>query len=168
MRKFSDLPLEARQVIIYVKSHKWFCQNNKCKRRVFTERLPWIAPHRRRVQRMEDALRAVVFSTNAVQAEKVCHLFQRRRVPFVGIDDFSFKKRQRYGVIICDALTSEPIDLLPDRTVETLKSWLRNYPPIQRISRDRFARFREEIVQVFPRAIQIHDRSSHPKSMDIA
>ncbi|MDQ0177310.1 transposase family protein [Bacillus chungangensis] len=72
IRKFSDLPLEARQVIIYVKSHKWFCQNNKCKRRVFTERLPWIAPHRRRTQPMEDALRAVVFSTNAVQAEKVC------------------------------------------------------------------------------------------------
>src|SRR5699024_1422430 len=86
------------------------------------------------------------------------HLFQRRRVPFVGIDDFAFKKRQRYGVIICDALTSQPIDLLPDRTVETLKSWLRNYPSIQRISRDRFARFREVIDQIFPLAIQIHDR----------
>src|SRR5699024_5532081 len=72
MRKCADLPLEARQVIIYVKAHKWFCQNNTCKRQVFTERLPWIAPHRMRTQRMEDALRAVVFSTNAVQAEQGC------------------------------------------------------------------------------------------------
>ncbi|MGG4179447.1 transposase [Virgibacillus pantothenticus] len=87
------------------------------------------------------------------------HLCQKRRVPFVGIDDFAFKRRHKYGVIICDAQTSHPIDLLPDRTAETLKTWLAQYNTvIQRISRDRFARFREAINEVFPQTIQIHDR----------
>jgi len=40
------------------------------------------------------------------------------------------KRRQTYGVIICDAKTSKPIDLLQDRNVETLKTWLENYIPI--------------------------------------
>lgn len=39
---------------------------------MFTERLPWISPYRRRTQRLENALREVAFSTNAAQAEKVC------------------------------------------------------------------------------------------------
>ncbi|MGG4179448.1 transposase family protein [Virgibacillus pantothenticus] len=72
MRKISDLPIEERKVFIHVKSYKWFCKNSKCERQVFTERLPWIAPYRRRTQRLENALREVAFSTNAMQAEKVC------------------------------------------------------------------------------------------------
>lgn len=60
---------------------------------------------------------------------------------------------------ICNAFTSRPIDLLPDRTVETLKTWLSQYKiGIQRVTRDRFARFREVITEVFPQAIHIHDR----------
>ncbi|WP_077706695.1 transposase family protein [Virgibacillus dokdonensis] len=71
MRKIFDLPFQNKAVILHVKSYKWFCENDTCKRKIFTERLPWIDCHRR-TKRLEEALRTIVFSTSAVQAEHVC------------------------------------------------------------------------------------------------
>ncbi|WP_376768334.1 transposase [Litoribacterium kuwaitense] len=71
------------------------------------------------------------------------------------MDDFAFKRRHTYGVIICDAVSSKPIDLLPDREVKTLKSWFSQHLNIQHISRDRYARFREVIDEIIPQSIQI-------------
>lgn len=47
---------------------------------------------------------------------------------------------------------------LPDRNAETLKSWLENYIPIKRVSRDRFPRFKQVLDEACPDAIQINDR----------
>lgn len=64
MRKLSDLPVQDKAVIIHIKSNKWFCENYNCERKVFTERLPWIDHYGRRTNRLEEALRAIVFSTS--------------------------------------------------------------------------------------------------------
>lgn len=72
MRKIFDLPFQDKAVLFHIKSHKWFCKNDTCKRKVFTERLPWIDHYQRRTKRLEEALRTIVFSTSAVQAEHVC------------------------------------------------------------------------------------------------
>jgi len=44
----------------------------------------------------------------------------------VGIDDFAFKKRHRYGTVIIDEATHKPVEILEGRDSETLKKWLRN------------------------------------------
>jgi transposase len=48
----------------------------------------------------------------------------------IGVDDFALLKGRKYGTIIVDLERHSPVDLLPDRSAETLCSWLKQYPEI--------------------------------------
>ena len=55
-----------------------------------------------------------------------------RPVPTViGVDDFALRKRQRYATVIIDAVTGERVDVLADRTADTLEAWLREHPEVR-------------------------------------
>lgn len=78
--------------------------------------------------------------------------------PFVGIDDFAFKKGHSYGTIICDLVTHRPIDLLPSRETGAVLEWLEQNPHVKLVSRDRFAPYREAISQVSRNITEVLDR----------
>ena len=80
-----------------------------------------------------------------------------RFVPFVGIDDFAWRKGHRYGVLICDGLTHQPVDVLPDREKETLENWFKEHTMIIKVTRDRYTRFKE-VLDGISSITQIHDR----------
>src|SRR3546814_2932282 len=42
----------------------------------------------------------------------------------VGIDDWAWKRGQRYGTIVCDLERRCIVDLLPDRETGTVEAWL--------------------------------------------
>jgi transposase len=75
----------------------------------------------------------------------------------IGIDDWAFKKGLRYGTILVDLERHYPIDLLPDRQVETVRQWLAQHPSVEIVTRDRSQDYAQAITQGAPQAVQIAD-----------
>ncbi|WCK52517.1 transposase family protein [Aneurinibacillus sp. Ricciae_BoGa-3] len=72
-RHIDDLPISDRHIHFQLIVHKWFCDYPDCPVKVFTERLSWIKPYKRKTKRLEGVIRKIAFSTNCLTAEKVCH-----------------------------------------------------------------------------------------------
>ena len=79
-------------------------------------------------------------------------------VRVLGVDDWALRKGQRYGTILCDLERRRPVDLLPERSAEALKRWLRNHPEVQIISRDRGDDYIKGASEGAPYAVQVADR----------
>jgi hypothetical protein len=63
-----------------------------------------------------------------------------RETPRVlGIDDWAKRKGQSYGTILVDLEKHEVVDLLPERSSESVSKWLQEHPGVEIISRDRGA-----------------------------
>lgn len=71
-RHVDDLPFSDLHVHFQILLHKWFCDESSCEVAVFTQRLSWLDPYKRKTNRLEKALEKLAFSTNCLTAEKVC------------------------------------------------------------------------------------------------
>jgi transposase len=58
-------------------------------------------------------------------------------VRVVGIDDWAWQKRLRYGAIMVDLQRREVVYVLPDRSPAATGWWLGQHPGIEIVSRDR-------------------------------
>ncbi|MER9331821.1 transposase [Mesorhizobium sp. M0488] len=82
----------------------------------------------------------------------------RDKLAIIGIDDFAFRRGQRYGTIVCDLERRRPVTLLPDREQTTSQAWLTNHPSIVTVARDRGGGYGEAIAKALPHADQVADR----------
>jgi len=62
---------------------------------------------------------------------------------FLRVDDWAWKKLQTFGMIPVDLEQHRVVDLLPDRSADSLAEWLKNHPGVQIISRDRGGTYAE-------------------------
>jgi transposase len=177
-RQLSDLPWEGIAVRLQLNSRKWFCQNADCAQRIFCERLPeLVAPYGRKTLRLSDVLLVIGFALGgragsqatqklALRASartllrrvRACAVPTNQTVTKLGVDDFAFRKGQRYGTILVDLERHRIIDLLPDREAATLQAWLQRHPEIQLVSRDRSVTYAEAVTKGAPQAQQVADR----------
>jgi transposase len=178
-RTVADLPWEGIPVKILLRTRKFFCDEDRCPRRIFTERLPaTVARYSRRSCRSREALSSITLAlggrAGALLARKLgllasgSTLLRALRQParpsgspsprVLGIDEWAWKKGHRYGTILCDLEQRRVIDLLPNRSTETVAAWLRRHPSVQIVSRDRASSFAEAITRGAPGAVQVADR----------
>ena len=177
-RRLTDLPLIGQSFVWKINVGKFFCDNADCNRRIFTERFSeHIQPYARWLTRCQGQLQRIGLHAGGQYGSLISHLFglhvsgstllRRARqtcLPatvtprVVGVDDWAFKKRDRYGTILVDLEKRQVIDLLPDRETDTLKKWLEQHPDIEVISRDRASTYALAAAQAAPQAVQVADR----------
>ena len=76
----------------------------------------------------------------------------------VGVDDWAFRKGHRYGTIFIDLEQRRLVDLLPDRSSESVAKWFKQHPSIEVVSRDRAQVYAEGARDGAPQAKQVADR----------
>ena len=75
-----------------------------------------------------------------------------------GIDDWAWKKGTNYGTMIVDLERRQVVDVLADRSADSIAEWLRGRPEVEIVSRDRAGLYADGARQGAPQARQIADR----------
>jgi transposase len=164
-------------VVLRARARPFFCDGVSCGRKIFCERLPDVAARARKTDRLEEALLAVVLElggrAGARLAEELGLLVGRdallwrakraapvgaKEVKVLGIDDFAFRRGARCGTILVDLERRRVVDLLPERSQESLVAWLRRNPGVETAARDRSNIYREALAKGVPGAVQVADR----------
>ena len=166
-------------MIIAVTSRRFRCSGAGCPRRVFVERLPGVAPaHARRTRRLAEVQRHVGLALGGATGSRLAqrlgfsvsgstllrlvrHGASWRIAPplrVIGIDDWAWRRGQRYGSIVCDLERRRIVDLLPDRAGATVEDWLSAHPGIEVIARDRGGAYGPAATRACPAARQVADR----------
>ena len=177
-RRLDDLPCFGRCVRLRIDVRRFVCPQSDCPRRIFAERLPgFTAPRARTTDRLRQtqtdigsslggeagarlAARMAIITSPDTLLRRVKQLKNESVEPprVVGIDDWAWRKGQRYGTIVVDLERSDVIDLLPDRDAKTVAAWLKAHPGVEVVSRDRSQTYTQAATEGASQAQQVADR----------
>lgn len=173
-----DLAWAEWPVVVELKVKRFFCHNPACSKRTFAETFPdFVVRYARKTERVLRKQQRVGANVCAKLAEQLLVGDQirisdttinrmLRQLPdppqepirVLGVDDWAKRKGQRYGTVLVDLERGRVVDLLADRTAESLLPWLVRHPEVEIVSRDRSPTYAEAIRQGASHAIQVADR----------
>ena len=173
-RRLADLPLASKPAKLAIDARRFYCDAVLCGRRVFAERFDKdvLAPWARGTARLDHIVHhiglalggrpAAAFARRLmlpVSYDTLLRVVYRRidqrmvRPTVIGIDDWAWRRNQRYGTIICDLERRKTIALLPDREPATAQTWLSDQPQIGIVTRDRGGGYALAATKALPKAI---------------
>ncbi|MGB5058419.1 MAG: ISL3 family transposase, partial [Candidatus Promineifilaceae bacterium] len=184
-RLMRDTPIGLKPVWLTIQVRRFRCRNARCKQKTFAEQFPDLVGRRcRHTYRLMANLAQIGLATGGeagvrlarilamhTSSATIIRLIRRLDIPvikpprIIGIDDWAFRKGRNYGTIIIDHELGKPIDLLPSSAGKDLKEWLKKYPSIEMVTRDRSGEYRDAITEALPGATQIADRWHLLKNM---
>jgi transposase len=154
-RHLRDLSWQGRTAAVRLRLRKFVCANPACNQAIFCERVPELtAPHARTTHRLTAAHRTLGLALGGEAGSRVSERLAiptspdtlLRRVKqqpgepgaaprVIGIDDWAWRKGQKYGTIVIDLERGRVVDLLPGRDGAALEAWPKAHPEVEVISR---------------------------------
>lgn len=144
VRKIRDLSVGEYSVVIHLKVRKFYSENMKCDRKIFSEQPgKEVKAYARMTQRTKKKLEKVLIETSANKGVLISMLIHTPvssstalrivhsipindcgEVKILGIDDWAYRKGISYGTILVDMDKGKVIDLLSGRDGVRVKHFL--------------------------------------------